>query len=88
MSLFRQAAWRKHPMLQVTWSKALIGLPTGVAMFVAVKGAEAVGLLSWDANDDVEKYAWQSEVNPAPEWRAYGMAPKSAGHGSGHGHGH
>jgi hypothetical protein len=49
MSLFRQAAWRKHPLLQVSWSSALIGLPTGIAMFVAVKSAEAVGIIKWDA---------------------------------------
>jgi hypothetical protein len=55
MSLFRQAAWRKHPLLQVSWSSALIGLPTGIAMFVAVKSAEAVGIIKWDAKSVEEK---------------------------------
>ncbi len=49
MSLFRASAWRNHPMLQVGYKQILIGLPTGIAMFVAFKGAEAVGIVKWDA---------------------------------------
>jgi hypothetical protein len=45
MSLFRTAAWRKHPMLQVRLKDMLIGLPVGVGLLVVVTGLEATGIL-------------------------------------------
>lgn len=67
MSLFRQRAFRQHPMLQWTWSSMFTGLPVGIAMFAAVQTAESTGLLKWDANDDPAKYAFVSAKLPHPD---------------------
>lgn len=49
MSLFRAAKWRNHPMLQISKSSMLFGLPTGIVMFATVVAAEATGLIKVDA---------------------------------------
>ena len=77
MSILRAAAWRKHPLLQYGPQHMLIGLPTGIAMFIGVTIAEKTGVLTWDKDANPRKYDFVSAV--------YGAPPKDDAHGSDHG---